>query len=195
MPTKMDPEPSTPKAGLGTADYEWDSESVYSRDNNTEPCASPLRFPSKRDDCTGPSMSEDLVLHGYHAWKYSSSQIENTANPPAFERFHSESSGNKPGPGSPGNRPVMPQKDALYSPLTPFFADKEAPANKKGSKIMFGQNGWLERTGQTPEKTKETQKKSMFEGIKRMARGFVSDLPCSATGSALPRCSTAWESF
>lgn len=192
VPPQMDPEPSTPKAGCAMADYEWDSESVYSRDNNSDLCISPLKVSSKIDANTDTNMGEDLVLQGYHVWKRSYSRIENTANPPSFEYSHPESSESGLGPGRAGIRPMMAQKDALYSPLTPFFVDKEETSTKKGSKIMFGQNGWLEKTGQTPEKKKDSQKRSMFEGVKKMARGFVSDLPCpkisSPYASALTMC-------
>ena len=48
---------------------------------------------------------------------------------------------------------------------------------------MFGENGWLEKTGQTPEKKKDPQKKSMFEGIKKIAKGLVSRTLFIAVGS------------
>lgn len=177
LPAQMSPSPHTPNEGLATAEYEWDSESVYSRDDKAEPCVSPLRIPPKEEDCMDPGMSDNLVLHGYCAWKHSPPQLENTANSPAFGRLYPEFSGNNPGAGKSESRLKAHQKDALYSPLTPFFADKNGPANKKGSKVMFGQNGWLERTGQTPEKKKDPQKKSMFGGLKKMAKDFVSLCP------------------
>lgn len=177
LPAQMNPVPHTPKEEVVTTEYEWDSESVYSRDDKAEPSPSPLRIPPNEDDCIEPGMSDNPVLQGYCAWKRSSPQLENIANPPAFGSLYPDSSGNNPGAGKSENGLKEHQKDALYSPLTPFFADKSGPANKKGSKIMFGQNGWLEKTGQTPEKKKVPPKKSMFEGLRKMAKDFVSLCP------------------
>lgn len=183
MPVLMSPIPNTHKGGGTAADYEWDSESVYSRDDNTAPYVSPLKVPPKGNNYTNPDMSANPVLHEHYARKHSSSQIGNATEPPVSESFQADSSGVNSGAGEYGSRVNMPQYGSLYSPLTPFFADKREPAHKKGSKIMFGQNGWLEKTGQTPEK-KNPQTKGMFEGIKKMAKGFVSRLSCSAAKAA-----------
>ena len=176
MPAQMNPEPSTPKGRTAaTAEYEWDSESVYSGDGSAEACVSPLKVPPKRDGRIDSGMNDNPILQGYCTWKHSSPQVENAANPPIFEQFHAESSGSNPGAGEDSVGKIMtPPRVALYSPLTPFFAYKGAPVNKKGSKTMFGQNGWLEKTGQPPEKKKNPQKHSMLEGLKRMAKDLVS---------------------
>ena len=185
LPAPMSPVPQTPKRGLATTDYEWDSESVYSRDDKAEPCVGPLRIPPREDDSIEPIMGDNSILHGYCAWKQASPQLENITNPPALEHLNSEF----PGHGSEAEKTeskLKSQQKALYSPLTPFFADKGGAADKKGSKMMFGQNGWLEKTGETPEKKKITQKKSMFGGLRKMAKDLVSLIPGPATNSGFP---------
>lgn len=128
-----------------------------------------------RDGRINPGINDNPVLQGYCTWKPFSPQVGNVAHPPIFEQPHAESSGVDPGPGDKAaDKIITPPMDALYSPLTPFFAHKDAPVDKKGSKTMFGQNGWLERSGQPREKNKYQQKKSMFEGLKRMAKDLVS---------------------
>ncbi|MBE3043593.1 hypothetical protein IMZ48_13685 [Candidatus Bathyarchaeota archaeon] len=182
----MSPVPQTPKGGLATAEYEWDSESVYSRDDKAEPRVGPLRIPPREDDSIEPIMGDNPVLHGYCAWKQPSPQLENIANPPALEHFNPEFPSNNLEAGKTESKHTRQQRDALYSPLTPFFADKSGAAEKKGSKIMFGQNGWLEKTGKTPEKKKITQKKSIFGGLRKMAKDLVSLIPGPATRRGFP---------
>lgn len=128
-----------------------------------------------RDGRVNPGIIDNPVLQGYCTWKHSSPQVGNVAHPPAFEQSHAESSGVNPGAGNKAvDKILTPPMDALYSPLTLFFAHKDAPVDKKGSKSMFGQNGWLERTGPPFEKNNYQQKKSMFGGLKRMAKDLVS---------------------
>ena len=157
VPAQMMPIPRPLEARTTAKDYEWDSESVYS-----EP------------DDTNTGMSDNPVFHGYCAWKDSSCPIEDTANPSKIKPFDTEASGNILGVQEPEGRVNKGPKSSLYSPLTPFFVDKGAPGDKKGAKTMFGQNGWLERTGKFTEKKDTPPKKSMFRGLKNIARDLVS---------------------
>lgn len=175
MPVQMDQEsPSAPEErAVAASEYEWDSESVYSEYGNTEACASPLKVPPIWDGRIDHGMSDNPVLHGYCTWKHPSTQVENVANSPAFEQTHTEPSGANLWAEKGVRKITASPRDALYSPLTPFFAHKGAPVDKKGSKTMFGQNGWLEKTERNPKKKRDTQRKGIFEGLKRMAKDLV----------------------
>ncbi|KEZ43755.1 hypothetical protein SAPIO_CDS3896 [Scedosporium apiospermum] len=81
-------------------------------------------------------------------------------------------------------------KVTLYSPLTPFFADQSHPTSKKGEKVMFGQNGWLERTGETPEKKRDVQKRSIFEIVKKIAKEMLNNGRLDV--AKLKKISDAW---
>ncbi|PKS09671.1 hypothetical protein jhhlp_004291 [Lomentospora prolificans] len=64
--------------------------------------------------------------------------------------------------------------EPLYSPLTPFFTtDMGCAPSKKGEKVMIGDNGWLERTGRTPENKKTNHKRSLFETLKDIAKDMT----------------------
>ncbi|SPO05786.1 uncharacterized protein DNG_08473 [Cephalotrichum gorgonifer] len=162
------------------ADYEWDSESVYSVDDNTTARVSPLRIPSKNDGSSGVDMGDNQIFHGYCAWKLSPNGHRDSPGHTVsdgrtnYDNLHPESFPTRPGARNEGGvKATKSQREALYSPLTPFFADNGGLADRKGSKIMFGQNGWLEKTGPTLEKKEEPQKKSMLGGLKKIAKEFA----------------------
>jgi hypothetical protein len=62
-----------------------------------------------------------------------------------------------------------------FSPLQMYFRGSDFPSVKRGEKIMIGDNGWLERTDQVPEKSKKTpqRKGGIIEGIKKIAKDMV----------------------
>lgn len=176
IPIQTMPESHTPKARIPAAtDCEWDSESVYSGDDNTAARVSPLRLSSRGNGCAGVDMADNTVFREYYNWKHSSPGNMNAAGHSTPETLlpNSDTSGLKAGKACE-RKVAQPRRHILYSPLTPFFADNGVPADKKGSKTLFGQNGWLERTGQTPEKKKDPQKKSMFDGLRKVAKDLVS---------------------
>lgn len=77
---------------------------------------------------------------------------------------------------------TMPRKAAVrsertppFSPLKLYFRGSDFPSEKMGEKTMIGDNGWLERTDQVPDKTKKTPQKrgGILEGIKKIAKDMV----------------------
>jgi hypothetical protein len=67
----------------------------------------------------------------------------------------------------------------LFSPLALYFRGQDFPTVKKGEKVLIGDNGWLERTGQQAEQSdrdkKAPQKRAGFlDSIKKIAKDMVS---------------------
>ncbi|KAK0390080.1 hypothetical protein NLU13_3653 [Sarocladium strictum] len=63
----------------------------------------------------------------------------------------------------------------LFSPLASYFRGPDFPSEKKGGKIMIGDNGWLERTQSVNDQTKRSPSKriGILEGIKKIARDMT----------------------
>lgn len=135
---------------------------------------SPLRVPrSEKEFCQDAHGCP--VLQGYCEWKLSPRGGDTRESPRPPGQPWPPSTQDVAGPSENASTTIMePHKVTLYSPLTPFFADQSHPASKKGEKVMFGQNGWLERTGETPEKKKDVQKKSIFEIMKKIEKEMFS---------------------
>ena len=67
----------------------------------------------------------------------------------------------------------------LFSPLALYFRGQDLSTVKKVEKVLIGDNGWLERTGQQDEQTemdkKTPQKRAGFlDSIKKIAKDMVS---------------------
>lgn len=65
----------------------------------------------------------------------------------------------------------------LFSPLSLYFGGPNFASEKKGSKTLIGDNGWLERTSSTHEGVKRSLPKrlGLLDGLKKMAKEVVSD--------------------
>ncbi|KAI5457246.1 hypothetical protein BGZ63DRAFT_427967 [Mariannaea sp. PMI_226] len=81
----------------------------------------------------------------------------------------------------PSFPPIMSKERPLeengpqFSPLQLYFRGSGFPSDKKGEKILIGDNGWLERTEETPDKVKKTtpKKAGIIEGIKKIAKDMA----------------------
>jgi hypothetical protein len=136
-----------------------------------------LRLPDKNTAGEEDNIDGDnSVLQGYHDWKKETGRLNAGDSHAAHAGMTgpdlAKASGQ--GRGNTAEPAAASYDEAQYSPLTPYFVDKNQPGCKKGSKVLIGQNGWLERTGKTPEKRKDSHKSGMLESIKRIAKDMVS---------------------
>ncbi|GJD01970.1 hypothetical protein ColKHC_10795 [Colletotrichum higginsianum] len=60
----------------------------------------------------------------------------------------------------------------IYSPLRPYFAYKDLPTQKIAGKTLIGEQGWLERPNQTPDRKKDSspKKPGLLDSLKKMAK-------------------------
>jgi hypothetical protein len=162
--------------GATEGEYDWASESAYSGEDDSAAQVSPLNLPFKADGRVAPGLGHSVVLQQYSDWAHSSSVEKPAQNrtDPGDSYIDSAKDGLLPKQRCGGD---TGPRHLLYSPLTPFFANDGMPPDKKGSKAMFGQNGWLERTEQPFGTEKIRRKKSMFNGLKKIARDLVRGWP------------------
>lgn len=73
---------------------------------------------------------------------------------------------------------ALPVESPMFSPLAFYFRGQDLPVERRGEKKLFGDNGWLEKTGEMVEReTKTPQKKGkLFDSIKKIARDMVCPL-------------------
>lgn len=165
-----------------------DSSSIYSNEDEDEdeqdtgnlPHISPLRIKKPAD----PEAEHDLerrpsVLRDYATWADSSTHALNGDG----------ARGMSPPPSTPEHGAAISQTGLdnnnddnrgdtrdVYSPLAPFAKGGGNSITGKGRKVMIGSNGWLERTGKTPDKKPSPLKKGGFlDALKRMAKEVVSE--------------------
>jgi hypothetical protein len=125
---------------------------------------SPLHIGRGSDSSDHPG-----VLQDYDNWKKATAQTT-IPDAPSNEYLSAQST-EWPKVVPQGLASPLP----IYSPLTPFFSTKDMPASKTASKVMIGDNGWLERTKVSPEKKPSPTKKSGFlDNLKKKAMEMVS---------------------
>lgn len=78
-----------------------------------------------------------------------------------------------PACGHTGETMDSDKESPLFSPLALYFRDQNIPHIKKGEKTLIGQNGWLERTGGSPEKKTPQKKGGIIDSIKKIAKDMV----------------------
>ncbi|KAH7134836.1 hypothetical protein B0J13DRAFT_528942 [Dactylonectria estremocensis] len=160
-----------------------DDDSLYSQDS---------RYMDHRGTNHQRSRSKlnDAVVDAYKDW----AQIHTPSTPPRDSSVRPESLTRRPrrskstGEGLRQSRtadvplPSITPRDALrseatplFSPLQFYFRGPDFPMTKMGGKTMIGDNGWLERTDQTPDTTKKTPQKKVgiIEGIKKIAKDMA----------------------
>ncbi|GKT57289.1 hypothetical protein CT0861_10451 [Colletotrichum tofieldiae] len=156
------PQPTTPGIPTPASIEQVDSSSVYSQGEGQP---SPLHI--KKDDI--PQHIKN-VLQSYGGWK------DSTAPAPAPGM--ADRGGNAVGHGPHKGRlealrqPVM-DASQIYSPLRPYFAFKELPLQKVAGKTLIGEQGWLERPNQTPDRKKKDgspKKPGLLDSLKKIAK-------------------------
>jgi hypothetical protein len=146
---------------------EEETSSVYSQDGDQPLHVSPLNISVIKTNSLDETKS--AILKEYVEWRTRLNEDDlghsNAQEIPTHQLRRSKSRPEEPKDLDP---------EALYSPLTPYFADKKFPV-KKGGKTMIGDNGWLERTApKTPEMKKSSPKKSgLLDSIKKIAKEMV----------------------
>ncbi|KFA45529.1 hypothetical protein S40293_08728 [Stachybotrys chartarum IBT 40293] len=78
-----------------------------------------------------------------------------------------------PACGDKGEAMDSDKESPLFSPLALYFRDQNIPHIKKGEKTLIGQNGWLERTGGSPEKKTPQKKGGIIDSIKKIAKDMT----------------------
>lgn len=168
------PQPRTPNSPPLPGIDHVDSSSVYSQ---SEGQPSPLHI--KRDDI--PRHIEN-VMQSYSGWKDSNVQ----APVPDVPGHGGNAQGHGPYKGrlEALRQPVM-DVSQIYSPLRPYFAYKDLPTQKIAGKTLIGEQGWLERPNQTPDRKKDSspKKPGLLDSLKKMAKDmvgiFLSDFSCA----------------
>ncbi|OBR03690.1 hypothetical protein CH63R_12817 [Colletotrichum higginsianum IMI 349063] len=155
------PQPRTPNSPPLPGIDHVDSSSVYSQ---SEGQPSPLHI--KRDDI--PRHIEN-VMQSYSGWKDSNVQ----APVPDVLGHGGNAQGHGPYKGrlEALRQPVM-DVSQIYSPLRPYFAYKDLPTQKIAGKTLIGEQGWLERPNQTPDRKKDSspKKPGLLDSLKKMAK-------------------------
>ncbi|KAK2038542.1 hypothetical protein LZ31DRAFT_478610 [Colletotrichum somersetense] len=156
------PKPMTPEMPSPASIEPVDSSSIYSQ---SEGMPSPLHV--KKDNI--PQHIEN-VLQSSSGWR--------DPNIPAPAPGMTTRGGNaqKHGPHK-GRLEALrqPAMDAsqIYSPLRPYFAYKELPVQKIAGKTLIGEQGWLERPNQSPDRKKKDgspKKPGLLDSLKKIAR-------------------------
>ncbi|GKT49434.1 uncharacterized protein ColSpa_09615 [Colletotrichum spaethianum] len=156
------PQPTTPDNPSPASIDQVDSSSVYSQGEGQP---SPLHI--KRDDI--PQHIKN-VLQSYSGWK--------DPNAPALAPSMANHGGGAQGYGPHMGRlealrqPVM-DASQIYSPLRPYFAYKDLPVQKIAGKTLIGEQGWLERPDQTPDRKKKDnspKKPGLLDSLKKIAK-------------------------
>ncbi|KAK1497277.1 hypothetical protein CTAM01_07941 [Colletotrichum tamarilloi] len=154
--------PMTPDSPSSAGTVQAESSSIYSQ---SEGHPSPLRI--HRDDI--PRHIKH-VLESYSGWKDSKA--------PALVPDTSGRGGSVQGRGPPKGRlealkqPVMDASD-IYSPLQPYFAYKELPIQRVAGKTLIGEQGWLERPDNTPDRRRKDgspKKPGLLDYLKKIAK-------------------------
>ncbi|UQC74290.1 uncharacterized protein CLUP02_00938 [Colletotrichum lupini] len=154
--------PMTPDSPSSAGTVQAESSSIYSQ---SEGHPSPLRI--HRDDI--PRHIKH-VLESYSGWKDSKA--------PALVPDTSGRGGSVQGRGPPKGRlealkqPVMDASD-IYSPLQPYFAYKELPVQRIAGKTLIGEQGWLERPDNTPDRRRKDgspKKPGLLDYLKKIAK-------------------------
>ncbi|KAJ0166287.1 hypothetical protein CTA2_7921 [Colletotrichum tanaceti] len=158
------PQPKTPDGPPLPGIDHVDSSSVYSQ---SEGQPSPLHI--KRDDI--PRHIEN-VLQSYSGWKDSNVQAPVPDVPGCVE--NAQGHGPYKGRLEALRQPVM-DASQIYSPLRPYFAYKELPTQKIAGKTLIGEQGWLERPNQTPDRRKDSspKKPGLLDSLKKMAKDMT----------------------
>ncbi|KAL0782767.1 hypothetical protein CaCOL14_000673 [Colletotrichum acutatum] len=154
--------PITPDSSFPAGTVQAESSSIYSQ---SEGHPSPLRI--HRDDI--PRHIKH-VLELYSGWKDSKA--------PALVSDMGGRGGSAQGRGPPKGRlealkqPVMDASD-IYSPLRPYFAYKELPVQRIAGKTLIGEQGWLERPDNTPDRKRKDgspKKPGLLDYLKKIAK-------------------------
>lgn len=157
--------PMTPDSPSSAGTVQAESSSIYSQ---SEGHPSPLRI--QRDDI--PRHIKH-VLESYSGWK--------DTKAPALVSDTSGRGGSAQGRGLPKGRlealkqPVMDASD-IYSPLRPYFAYKELPVQRIAGKTLIGEQGWLERPDNTPDRKRKDgspKKPGLLDYLKKIAKEMV----------------------
>ncbi|KAK1966984.1 hypothetical protein LY78DRAFT_634765 [Colletotrichum sublineola] len=139
-----------------------DSSSIYSQ---SEGRPSPLHV--KKDD--------DILQHTENVLQSSSGWRDPNipAPPPGMASQGGNAQGYSPHKGrlEALRQPAM-DASQTYSPLRPYFAYKELPVQKIAGKTLIGEQGWLERPNQSPDRKKDgsPKKPGLLDSLKKIAR-------------------------
>ncbi|KAK1985093.1 hypothetical protein LZ30DRAFT_399055 [Colletotrichum cereale] len=156
------PQPVTPDMPSPASIEPVDSSSIYSQGEGRP---SPLHV--KKDDI--PQHIKNM-LQSHSGWR--------DPNTPAPAHGMASRGGIAQGHGPYKGRLEalrQPAMDAsqIYSPLRPYFAYKELPVQKIAGKTLIGEQGWLERPNQSPDRKKKDgspKKPGLLDSLKKIAR-------------------------
>lgn len=129
------------------------SSSVYSMDELPEVLVNPLNINKVSEDTACSHQSAQLHEHA----RWSMVTPKSMSSP-------SDQSGNKEW-HSPAAAP-----QAGFSSLAGFSGVPKPVAAQKGRKVLFGENGWLERTGDSGKNRSPPKKSGIMGALKRMAK-------------------------
>ncbi|CAM1509215.1 Fc.00g029540.m01.CDS01 [Cosmosporella sp. VM-42] len=170
-----------------------DSTSQYSQEARYSGHPEPLEVRGTNHSRT-QSKVNNAVISSYKDWAQMNSPSTNGVPPPRQESLQNRprrSKSNAEGlrethaaAAAALQSPPMPQQltvptcnTPLFSPLQLYFRGPDFPTVKKGEKTMIGDNGWLERTEKTQEKTKKVapKKTGILDSIKQIAKDMAAD--------------------
>lgn len=166
-----------------------EASSSYSDDNNQGlPQADPFNIPHR----TAIVPTNASILQSYNEWKGPNLVPEHGTAVQDQNVGHS-SRKQPPSQLNIKSEGHLLQEEPQYSPLTPFFVDKEYPGPKKGSKTLIGENGWLQRTNTGKTSNSSPQKKGgILDSIKKVAKELgASRRGRSTERAAMPRSRSA----
>lgn len=169
--------PKTPEAfplGLDPGSATDDASSIYSQEEKGDHCDESLPHisPLHIRKAVGPALPQQSnVLQSYNQWRNGKVSPKRPTEAPS----RSQSARLPARLTARGNiEKAEGRLETVYSPLTPFFSTKDLPASTKVSKTLIGDNGWLERTGKSPEKAAPSPKKAGFlDNLKKKAKEMV----------------------
>ncbi|KAK1659295.1 hypothetical protein BDP55DRAFT_563317 [Colletotrichum godetiae] len=151
--------PITPDNPSPAKTVQADSSSIYSQSEGH-----PSLLHIHRDDI--PRHIKH-VLESYSGWKDSKA--------PALVSDVGGRGGSPPkGRLEALKQPVMDASD-IYSPLRPYFAYKDLPVQRIAGKTLIGEQGWLERPSNTPDRKRKDgspKKPGLLDYLKKIAKGM-----------------------
>ncbi|KAK1998874.1 hypothetical protein LX36DRAFT_718159 [Colletotrichum falcatum] len=155
-------QPMTPDMPSPASIEPVDSSSIYSQ---SEGRPSPLHV--KKDEI--PQQIKN-VLQSCSGWR----DANIPAPPPGMATRGGDDRGHGPHKGrlEALRQPAM-DASQIYSPLRPYFAYKELPVQKIAGKTLIGEQGWLERPNQSPDRKKKDgspKKPGLLDSLKKVAR-------------------------
>ncbi|KAI6781996.1 uncharacterized protein J7T54_003415 [Emericellopsis cladophorae] len=113
---------------------------------------------------TKPLAHQDAKVGGLEGYTHHSKSTADTSR-----QEQQRASPSRPRP--PQLRSAKDVESPMFSPFPFYFQGQGLTTEKKGEKTMIGENGWLERPGETTEKSKRGAKKTgLLDGIKKIAK-------------------------